>query len=66
MPGSKDAFTVLMQQAKQEQGKLSSSTSGAHQKAQAPTDALTFLMKQARNGHSGATSAPSISGYALL
>ena len=66
MPGSKDAFTMLMQQARQEQSKFCSTSIGAQQKPQAPTDALTFLMQQARNGHCGNGSAPSTSGYALI
>ena len=58
----KNAFTVLMQQAKHEQNKAGSS--GAGQKAQPAPDALTFLMQQARAGHPGTAPAPSTSGYA--
>ncbi len=62
-PAGKDAFAVLMQQARQEQGKQCSSSGSTAEKAQAqaPTDALSFLMQQARGAQQSTASAPSVS-----
>jgi len=62
-PAGKDAFAVLMQQARQEQGKQCSSSGSTAEKAQAqaPTDALSFLMQQARGAQQSTASAPSAS-----
>ncbi len=62
-PAGKDAFAVLMQQARQEQGKQCSSSGSAADRAQAqaPTDALSFLMQQARGAQQSTASAPSVS-----
>ena len=58
-PAGKDAFAVLMQQARQEQ--CSSSGSAAERtQVQAPADALTFLMQQARGAQQSIASAPSV------
>ena len=55
---------MLMQQARHEQSKLpSSSNSGVLDKVQAPTDALSFLMQQARAGQPGCASAASTTRY---
>ena len=52
-----------MQQARQEQGKQCSSSGSTAEKAQvqAPTDALSFLMQQARGAQQPTASAPSVS-----
>ncbi|DBA87437.1 TPA: hypothetical protein ACH3X1_004479 [Trebouxia sp. C0004] len=62
-PAEKDAFAVLMQQARQEQSKQCSSSGSAAERAQAqaPTDALSFLMQQARGAQQSTASAPSVS-----
>ncbi len=62
-PAGKDAFAILMQQARQEQGKQCSSSGSTAEKAQvqAPTDALSFLMQQARGAQQSTASAPSVS-----
>ena len=61
----KDAFAMLMQQARQDQGKPGNAGGLVGDKAgvQAPTDALSFLMQQARGGQPSITSAASTSRY---
>ena len=51
-PAEQDAFSFLMQQARQGQGRALPSSSAA-ETAPGPTDALTLLMQQARAGNAG-------------